>query len=59
MKKFDIFPIIFGVLLSVVALYFMLRFAPSQSAPASTIPAVQIGITIWDQIEMTIADVKA
>ena len=59
MKKFDISTILFGVLLSIVALYFMLRSAPSQSAPSSTIPTVQIGNLIWDQTEMNIADVKS
>jgi len=59
MKKFDISTILFGLLLSAIALYFMLRSAPSHSAPASTIPTVQIGNLIWDQTEMNIADVKA
>lgn len=58
MKKFDIFPIIFGVLLSVIALYFMLRPTASQAAPISTIPTITISNTVWDQTEMTIADVK-
>lgn len=58
MKKFDILQIIFGVLLSVIALYFMLRPSAANSAPASTIPLVKIGNLSWDQVEMTIADVK-
>ncbi|QWE01770.1 SUMF1/EgtB/PvdO family nonheme iron enzyme [Polynucleobacter sp. JS-JIR-II-b4] len=58
MKKFDVFPIIFGVLLSFVASYFMLRSTLSQGASISTIPTVQIGNLIWDQTEMNIADVK-
>ncbi|MFZ4062698.1 MAG: formylglycine-generating enzyme family protein [Polynucleobacter sp.] len=58
MKKFDILQIIFGVLLSVIALYFMLRPSAANSAPASTIPLVKIGNLSWDQTEMTIADVK-
>jgi len=58
MKKFDTTAILFGLLLSAVALYFMLRPATSQSAPSSTISTVQIGDLTWDQTEMTIADVK-
>ena len=58
MKKFDILPILFGVLLSVIALYFMLRPSTAASAPVSTIPAVKVGNVSWDQTEMTIADVK-
>ena len=59
MKKFDIYQILFGLVLSVIALFFMLRPAPSQGAPSSSIPKVQIGHLIWDQTEMNIADVKA
>jgi formylglycine-generating enzyme required for sulfatase activity len=59
MKKFDFSAFIFGVLLSAIALYFMLRSTPSQSAPASSISSVQIGNMYWDQTEMTIADMKA
>jgi formylglycine-generating enzyme required for sulfatase activity len=58
MKKFDIVSIFFGLMLTAIAAYFMLRSSPSQSAPASSIPTVQIGNLIWDQTEMTIADVK-
>ena len=58
MKKFDIYQILFGLVLSVIALYFMLRPSSSQSAPSSTIPTVQIGNLVWDQTEMTIGDVK-
>jgi formylglycine-generating enzyme required for sulfatase activity len=72
MKKFDILPIVFGVLLSVIALYFMLRptattaattaapaTAPATtSTPISTIPTIRIGDVIWDQTEMTVADTK-
>jgi hypothetical protein len=58
MKKFDTLPILFGLLLSVIAAYLMLRPATSQSAPNPTILAVQIGDLAWDQTEMTIADVK-
>ena len=58
MKKFDISTILFGLLLSAIALYFMLRSTPSQGAPISTIPTVKIGNLIWDQTEMNIADVK-
>jgi sulfatase modifying factor 1 len=58
MKKVDIYQIIFGLVLSVVALYFMLRPSTATSAPASTIPIVKIGNLSWDQTEMTIADVK-
>ena len=58
MKKFDILPILFGLALSAIAVYFMLRSAPANSAPASTIPVVKVGSVSWDQTEMTIADVK-
>ena len=58
MKKFDILPIIFGLLLSVIALYFMLRPSTATSAPVSSIPTVQVGNISWDQTEMTIADLK-
>lgn len=58
MKKFDILPILFGVVLSIIAGYFMLRSAPADSAPVSTIPTVKVGNLSWDQTEMTIADVK-
>ena len=43
MKKFDIASILFGLLLSVIALYFMLRPSTATSAPVSTIPVVQVG----------------
>ena len=58
MKKFDILSILFGLLLSVIALYFMLRPSTATSAPASAIPVVKVGNSSWDQTEMTIADVK-
>jgi formylglycine-generating enzyme len=58
MKKFDLSTILFGVFLTAIAAYFMLRPSNSQSAPNSSIPTVQIGNLIWDQTEMTIADVK-
>ena len=58
MKKFDVTSILFGVLLSIIALYFMLRPSTATSAPVSTIPIVKIGNLSWDQTEMTIADVK-
>ena len=58
MKKFDVTSILFGVLLSIIALYFMLRPSAATSAPPSTIPAVKVGNLSWDQTEMTIADVK-
>lgn len=58
MKKFDIYPILFGILLTVIAVYFMLRSSSSQSAPISSIPTLQIGHVIWDQTETNIADVK-
>jgi len=58
MKKFDIYQIIFGLVLSVIALYFMLRPSSTQSAPNSSIQTVQVGNVIWDQTEMTIGDVK-
>jgi formylglycine-generating enzyme required for sulfatase activity len=59
MKKFDILPILFSVLLSVIALYFMLRSSTETSAPVSTISTVKVGNLSWDQTEMTIADMKA
>jgi hypothetical protein len=43
MKKFDIFPVLFGVLLSLIALYFMLKPSTAVSAPPSTIPVVKVG----------------
>lgn len=58
MKKFDIFPVLFGVLLSLIALYFMLKPSTAVSAPPSTIPVVKVGNVVWDQTEMTIADMK-
>ena len=58
MKKFDFLSILFGLLLSVIALYFMLRPSIATSAPSSTIPVVKVGNLSWDQTEMTIADVK-
>ena len=58
MKKFDIVSIFFGLILTAIAAYFMLRSSPSQSAPATSIPTVQIGNLLWDQTEMTIGDVK-
>ena len=39
-------------------LYLLVGAPPSQSAPNSSIPTVQIGSLIWDQTEMTIGDVK-
>lgn len=58
MKKFDFPTILFGLLLTAIAAYFMLRSTPSQSAPASSIPTVLIGNLSWDQTEMNIGDVK-
>ena len=58
MKKFDIASVLFGIFLSVIALYFMLRPSTATSAPASTIAIVKVGNVSWDQSEMTIADVK-
>lgn len=59
MKRFDIYQVLFGILLTVIAAYFMLRPSASQSAPASSIATTQIGNLIWDQTEMNIADVKS
>ncbi|WP_353433191.1 SUMF1/EgtB/PvdO family nonheme iron enzyme [Polynucleobacter sp. MWH-UH23A] len=59
MKKFDIYQILFGILLSAIALYFLLRPSASQSAPSSSIPTTPIANLSWDQTEMTIGDVKA
>lgn len=58
MKKFDNLSIVFGLMLSVIALYFILRSSPVVSAPISTIPVIKVGNLAWDQTEMTIADVK-
>ena len=58
LKKFDIYQVLFGLALSAIALYFMLRPTSSQAAPSSPIPTVQIGKVIFDQTEMTIGDVK-
>jgi hypothetical protein len=58
MKKFDFYQILFGILLSAIALYFLLRSSASQSTPLSSIPTMQIGNFVWDQMEMTIGDVK-
>jgi sulfatase modifying factor 1 len=58
MKKFDFYQILFGILLSAIALYFLLRPSASQSTPLSSIPTMQIGNFVWDQTEMTIGDVK-
>ena len=48
----------FGSVLIASLLYLLLGTSPSQSAPNSSIPTVQIGNLIWDQTEMTIGDVK-
>lgn len=58
MKKVDHTHILFSFVLMASALYFLLGSSPSQSAPISLIPTVQIGNLIWDQTEMTIGDVK-
>lgn len=58
MKKVDFYQIFFGLALSIVALYFLLRSENSQGVPNSSISAIQIGNLTWDQTEMTIADVK-
>ena len=59
MKKVDIYQIIFGLILTIVALYFMLRPSSGSAAPVSNIPIVSIGNVVWDQTEMTIEGVKA
>jgi formylglycine-generating enzyme len=58
MKKFDLLSILFGLLLTIIAAYFMMRPSTANSASISTIPVVQIGNVAWDQTEMTIADVR-
>ncbi len=58
MKKFDFYQILFGILLSAIALYLLLRPSASQGTPLSSIPTMQIGNFVWDQTEMTIGDVK-
>ena len=60
MKKVDIYQIIFGLLLSAIAFYFIFRSSPvqSQPKPTSSIPVLEIGSLKWDQTEMTIADVR-
>ena len=59
MKRFDIYQVLFGILLTFIAAYFMLRPSAGQSAPVSSIATTQIGNLIWDQTEMNIADVKS
>ena len=59
MKKFDFYQILFGILLSAIVVYFMLRPSASQSAPIYSIPTVQVGNVIWDQTEMNIGEVKS
>lgn len=60
MKKVDIYQIIFGLLLSAIAFYFIFRASPAQSQekPISPIPAVRLGDVNWDQTEMTVGGVK-
>ena len=57
MKKFDFLSILFGLLLSVIALYFMLRPSTATSASASTIAVIKVGNVSWDQIR-TVAEGK-
>jgi formylglycine-generating enzyme len=59
MKKIEYSHCIFALLVSSVAAYFLLKPSLGLSAPASSIPTVQIGNLVWDQTEMTIGDVKA
>lgn len=61
MKKVDIYQIIFGLLLSAIAFYFIFRATPAQSQvkPISLIPTIQIGSVNWDQTEMIVGEVKA
>lgn len=60
MKKVDIYQIIFGLLLSAIAFYFIFRSTPvqSQEKPISFIPVIKIGDLNWDQSEMTVGAVK-
>lgn len=57
-KRVDIYQIIFGLALSIVALYFMLRPSSTSAGPIATVPGISIGNLVWDQTEMTIADLK-
>lgn len=59
MKKFNIPKILLIPSISLGVLSILIGSNPSQSAPTSTTPTVQIGNLIWDQTEMNIADVKA
>lgn len=59
MKKFNIPKILLIPSISLGVLSTLIGSNPSQSAPTSTIPTVQIGNLIWDQTEMNIADVMA
>ena len=58
MKKFNIYKILLTPSIGLGFLFIALGSTPSQGAPTSTIPTVQIGSLIWDQTEMNIADVK-
>lgn len=60
MKKVDIYQILFGLLLTVIALFFIFRSSPaqSQSKPKTSMQTIQIGQLSWDLTETTIAEVK-
>jgi formylglycine-generating enzyme len=58
MKRFDILTILFGLLLTAIAAFYMLRASSANAAPNSAIPTIQVGNLQWDQTEMTIGGVK-
>jgi formylglycine-generating enzyme required for sulfatase activity len=60
MKKVDIYQILFGLLLTVIALFFIFRGGPahSQGRPQTSMPVAKIGKLTWDVTEITIAEVK-
>lgn len=60
MKKVDIYQILFGLLLTVIALFFIFRAsaAHSQGKPKTSMQVVKVGELTWDLTETTIAEVK-
>lgn len=61
MKKVDIYQILFGLLLTVIALFFIFRSADarSQGGPKPTMQTLKVGQLNWDLTEATIAQVRA
>ena len=58
MKNMNFIQILVSSVPMVGMFYLLFGASPSQSAPNSSIPTVQIGSLTWDQTEMTIGDVK-